>query len=109
MRVIRTKIYRRKSNKLLNEAERHGAEQEVLDNPEKWPVVPGTGGVRKARAGRGASGKSGGVRILYYVWLSEYALFFMDIYAKNQQENISDAEKAVLKSVVQQFKEEFDG
>lgn len=109
MEIFRTKLYARKCRKLLSAVEQTTAEGEVLVDPEAWPVIAGTGGVRKARSARGNSGKSGGVRILYYVWLTNDRVFFMDIYAKNQKENITDSEKAVLKEIVQAFREEYNG
>jgi hypothetical protein len=53
--------------------------------------------VRKARAARGASGKSGGVRIIYYCLVVNEQIYLLDIYAKNEQENITDASKKVLR------------
>ena len=100
MEIIRTRIYERKASKLLSEAETIAAENEIATAPEKWPVVSGTGGIRKARAARGASGKSGGVRIMYYYWLNEEAVYLLDIYAKNEKENLSAAEKKLLKEVI---------
>ena len=99
MEIIRTCMYKRKASKLLSEAETITAENEIAYSPEKWPVISGTGGIRKARAARGASGKSGGVRIMYY-WLSEEAVYLLDIYAKNEKENLSATEKKVLKEII---------
>lgn len=101
MDITRTHIYEKKASKLLSEDELRKAEDEIASCPEKWPVLQGTGGVRKARASRGNSGKSGGVRVLYYVWLGGNRLYFLDIYPKNEQENISDKDKKILKSIIQ--------
>jgi hypothetical protein len=57
MEITRTRIYERKSAKLLSEVELRFAEDEIMASPEKWPVISGTGGVRKARASRGSSVK----------------------------------------------------
>ncbi|MBL0320074.1 MAG: type II toxin-antitoxin system RelE/ParE family toxin [Alphaproteobacteria bacterium] len=59
-----------------------------------------------ARAARRSSWKSGGVRILYYFWLSDKAVYLLDIYAKNQKENISDADKKLLKEMIKAMKGE---
>ncbi|MDX2094850.1 MAG: type II toxin-antitoxin system RelE/ParE family toxin [Alphaproteobacteria bacterium] len=102
--IVRTRIYERKAAKLLSGAETLVAENEIAAAPEKWPVVSGTGGIRKARAARGNAGKSGGVRIMYYFWLNEEAVYLLDIYAKNEKENLSDAEKKVLKGIIKELK-----
>lgn len=103
MDIIRTRIYERKSAKLLSEAELYVAENEIISSPEKWPVVSGTGGIRKARASRGNSGKSGGVRIMYYFWLDEGSVYMLDIYAKNEKENLSDSDKKILKKIIKEL------
>lgn len=104
MEIVRTRVFERKSAKLLSEAEKLVAENEIIAAPEKWPVIAGTSGVRKARAARGSSGKSGGVRIIYYFWLSEETVYFLDIYAKNEKENLSSAEKKFLKEFLEELK-----
>ena len=104
MEIIRTRIYERKAGKLLSSTEMLAAENEIVAAPEKWPVVSGTGGIRKARAAKGNSGKSGGVRIMYYFWLNEEAVYLLDVYAKNEKENLSDAEKKVLKTIIKGLK-----
>ena len=46
-------------------------EANIAADPLAHPVIRGTGGFRKARWSRGASGKSGGVRaIFYYLYLA---------------------------------------
>lgn len=104
MEIIRTRVYERKSAKLLTDAEILAAEQEIAAQPERWPVVAGTGGIRKARAAKGASGKSGGVRIMYYFWATETVIYLLDVYAKNQKETLSAADKKLLRQIIAELK-----
>jgi hypothetical protein len=104
MEIVRTHIYDRKTVKLLTAEERFAAEDEIIKRPEKWPVISGTGGVRKARAARGSSGKSGGVRVMYYWWTDNEMLYFLDVYAKNEKENISAADKKLMKQMIASLK-----
>ncbi len=104
MKIVRTRIYERKSAKLLSEEEKHVAENEIILAPEKWPVIIGTGGVRKARAARGGSGKSGGVRIMYYFWAAKENIYLMDVFAKNEKANISGKDKKFLIYAVEELK-----
>lgn len=103
MQIIRTKIYERKLRKLLTEREAITAENEIALNHTKWPVITGTGGIRKARAGRQDKGKSGGVRILYYYWVINEDLYLLDVYAKNEQENISAKDKKILRDTIKEL------
>ncbi len=106
MEIIRTRNYAKRARKLLKETEMQAAEDEIAEAPEAWPVIASTGGVRKARAARGASGKSGGVRIIYYYLVVDEQIYLLDIYAKNEQENITEASKKVLRETVKILKGE---
>ena len=47
--VFATKQYERQAQRLLSELEIAAMENAIAADPEAHPVVPGTGGVRKAR------------------------------------------------------------
>ena len=68
--------------------------------PTAWPVIRGTGGARKARAARGGRGKSGGVRIIYFVVSQRGVIYLIDIYAKNEKEDLTDAERREIRKLV---------
>jgi hypothetical protein len=69
-------------------------------SPNCWPVIPGTGGARKARAARGGRGKSGGARIIYYVVTRRGVLYLLDVYAKSAKEDLTNAEKREIRKLV---------
>ena len=77
---------------------REAMEDAIAARPEAHPVIPGTGGFRKARWPRPGSGKRGGVRVIYYLVVEPATVYFVTIYAKNQKENLTDAEKKALKA-----------
>jgi mRNA-degrading endonuclease RelE of RelBE toxin-antitoxin system len=68
--------------------------------PTAWPVIRRTGGARKARAIRGARGKSGGARIIYYVVLRKGVLYLLDVYAKSEKEDLTDAETREIRKLI---------
>ena len=104
MQIVATKIYSRKVERLLTEDERQSAEDEIAADPLRWPVVAGTGGVRKARAARGSSGKRGGARIIYYHWSDRETLFLLTAYAKSRQDDLTVADKKALRELVKSLK-----
>jgi hypothetical protein len=63
--------------------------------------MEGTGGVRKLRWGRGTQGKSGGVRVIYYVHSERMPLYLLTLFAKNEKANISKAERQELNDLVE--------
>jgi hypothetical protein len=105
MKIIRTTTFTRRAAKLLTDAEIMVAQSEIAADPLAWPIIQGTGGCRKARAARGNSGKSGGVRVIYFFWASEDSIYLLAVYAKNEQDNISAADKKALRNLVKSLKE----
>jgi hypothetical protein len=97
MQIVRTSPYLRKASKLLTEEELRAAEDEIAADPLRWPVIKGTGGCRKARAGRGGSGKRGGVRVIYFFRASVETIYMLTIYAKSERENLTKAEEKELR------------
>jgi Protein of unknown function (DUF1044). len=85
---------------VLTLAERATAELEIALAPTAWPVIRGTGGARKARASRGGRGKSGGARIIYYVVTRRGVLYLIDVYAKSEKEDLTDAERTEIRKLV---------
>ena len=100
MKVIATRGYDSRAKKIMTPAERAAAELEIVLAPTAWPVISGTSGARKARAARGGRGKSGGARIIYYVVSRRGVLYLIDIYAKNEKEDLTDAEKHKVRKLV---------
>ncbi|MGO9256084.1 MAG: type II toxin-antitoxin system RelE/ParE family toxin [Bryobacteraceae bacterium] len=91
--VIATSRYQRGARRLLAEDERAALRDAIASNPELYPVIPGTGGVRKARWGRQGKGKSGGVRVIYYYWTSDDEVYLLYIYSKNEQADMDAADR----------------
>jgi hypothetical protein len=70
-------------------------------HPKAGDLIEGTGGVRKLRWGRGTQGKSGGVRVIYYVHSERMPLYLLTLFAKNEKANISKAERQELNDLVE--------
>ena len=100
MKVVATRGYDRRARKLFTPAERATAELEIALAPIAWPVIAETGGARKARAARGGRGKSGGARIIYYAVTRRGVLYLLDVYAKSEKENLTDAEKHEIRKII---------
>jgi hypothetical protein len=64
--VAETGEYVRTATWLLSEDGRDDVIRYLAAHPRAGDLIEGTGGVRKLRWGRGNTGKSGGVRVIYY-------------------------------------------
>jgi len=106
MLVYRTRVYQKCCRKLFSEQEQRLAEAEILADPAAWPVIAGSGGIRKSRAARGGQGKRGGARIIYF-WLDQYGeIYLLTAYAKNEKENLSMAEVKEWRHLINEIRKE---
>lgn len=92
--------YIRRSEKLLTEEERRDIVDYLAANPKAGDIMEGTGGVRKLRWGRQGRGKSGGVRVIYYVHSELMPLYLLTLFAKNERANLTKAERNELAGLV---------
>ena len=102
--VFATSRYEREAKRLLADVDIETMEAAIAADPEAHPVVPGTGGVRKARWGRQGRGKSGGVRVIYYYWVSDNEVYMLYLYAKNEQADMDAAGRKEARKVVEALK-----
>jgi hypothetical protein len=103
--VLTTSRYERDARRLLTETEKTAMQESISANPEAHPVVPGTGGVRKARWGRQGRGKSGGVRLIYYYWTADNEVYLLFLYAKNEQSDMNNADRVAARKFVEGVKD----
>ena len=62
-----------------------------------------SGGIRKIRCGVDNRGKSSGARIIYYYAVSRDKILLLDVYAKNEKENLSPNEIKTLRREVEEL------
>ena len=88
----------------LSEDDYTAFQQFLLEQPEAGDVVKGSGGVRKvrwARTGTGArTGKSGGVRVCYFIRNAAGQILLLAIYAKSTRASIPGAVLKQLKELL---------
>ncbi len=100
MRVIAAPGYDRAARRLLSARERAAAEAEIAARPDAWPVIPGTGGARKARVALPGRGKRGGARVIYFHAATAGLLVLLDIYAKGAKEDLTDADRKAIRAAI---------
>jgi RelE toxin of RelE / RelB toxin-antitoxin system len=101
--------YESQASALLNEEERMAMEFFIACAPEGYPVIPGTGGFRKARWAQLGKGKSGGVRLVYFFLSEPGRIYMASIYAKSRKETLSAADRNVLAKLASQIKKAAKG
>jgi hypothetical protein len=75
----------------------------LANNPEFGDVVPGTGGFRKLRwrDKRRGKGRRGGLRIIYYYFLTDQQIWLMTLYDKNEAADLTPHEKKMLRAAIE--------
>jgi hypothetical protein len=80
----------------------------LMSMPTSGRIIRGSGGVRKSRFApkRWGTGKSGAARV-YYKYFPEYSMtLLIGMYAKNELENISAAQRNAMKAAVERIERE---
>lgn len=92
--------FRRRCKGILDDEELCAFIDWLAGCPEAGKVIPRSGGLRKVRWAAKGHGKRGGARVIYFWWLADDKILLLDIYAKNEQENLSAGEIANLKQKI---------
>lgn len=82
-------------------------QMDLARNPEKGPVIEGTGGLRKVRWRLKGRGKSGGLRIIYLYVKVRGRIHLVFVFAKNEAEDMTPGQKKQLKVIVDAIKQEY--
>ena len=98
--VIQTPLFSKLWTAYWSEDERGAFAAFIAEHPEEGDVVQGSGGVRKVRWSRAGSGKSGGLRVIYFVRndLGELVLLFL--YAKSKMDSLKASTLKELRDAV---------
>jgi hypothetical protein len=91
--VIEFAGYRRRADELLTKQQQDAVIDLVAYEPTCGDLIPGTGGLRKARIGLGSAGKRGGARVIYYFHDPAMPIFLLALYAKNDKRDLTAQEK----------------
>lgn len=77
-----------------------------MDNPDAAPVMVGTGGLRKLRWALPGKGKSGGIRVLYVSFVKFEKIYMIDLFTKDEKDNLTQAERNKVKQAIQVLEKE---
>jgi len=89
--VVETLLFQKQWPLYWTEEERGEFAAYIAESPDAGDVVPESGGIRKVRWRRAGSGKSGGVRVIYFTRIAEEEVVLLTLYAKARTDNITGA------------------
>lgn len=101
MVIIETSVFTRQVEKLLSDDEYRQLQLALIIRPETGDVIPGSGGLRKARWSIQRQGKRGGARVIYYWAVRQDHILLLLIYPKNVQHDLTATQLKLLRQVVE--------
>ena len=90
--VIETPTFQKQAEKFWTDDERLAFINWIAANPLAGDVIVGADGARKLRWSRRGSGKSGGVRVIYFNLTEQEIVLLIAAYAKTDRANMLAAE-----------------
>ncbi len=93
----------------LGDEELRLLENEIIKNPEKYPVMRGTGGLRKARIAMENKGKSGGARVCYVDFVLAETVYLITVYGKKEKTNLTRDERNKIKKAIDELRKSLGG
>jgi hypothetical protein len=99
--IVETDYFAKLWQAFWNEEERGEFAAYLAANPDAGDVIRGSGGCRKVRWARSGTGKSSGVRVIYFARSAVGELVLLTIYAKAKFDNIPA-------HILKQLKEEIE-
>ena len=107
---IQTKEFSRNWDNLgFNDEDLRLLELDIMKNPDKYPVMQGTGGLRKARVALENKGKSGGARVCYVDFVFAETVYLITVYGKKEKDNLSKEERNEVKKLIEMLKNSLGG
>jgi len=98
---IETQVFTKQITSMLDEAEYRQLQVTLALKPRAGDIIRGSGGLRKIRWAVRGRGKSGGIRVIYYLVAGE-EIYFLFAYAKNQQEDLDSGQLRILRNLVRE-------
>ncbi len=102
--VAETTHYANRAAALMSADDRAMVIEEIARNPKAGDIVQGTGGVRKMRIALPGRGKSGGARVIFYYQDDEWPVLLLEVFAKNEQANLTKAQRNALAKLIAELK-----
>ena len=89
MVFVETPIFSRRIADYLDDDGYSRLQLFLVSRPQSGKVMQGSGGIRKLRWAGSGRGKRGGLRVIYYWWVTKDRISMMTVYAKSEQDDLS--------------------
>lgn len=101
MVFIETPIFTRRIQATLSGEEYRLLQNHLVNRPDSGKLISGSGGLRKLRWAEGGHGKRGGIRVIYYWFVSQEIILLLFAYPKSEQDDLTRDQLKQLKKIIE--------
>lgn len=98
-----THQFTKKVIEALTDEEYQKLQIRLSEFPDAGDLIKGSGGLRKIRQAAKGKGTRGGSRVIYYFAAAKETFFMLDIYVKNEKDDLSQVEIKNLRSKIEEW------
>jgi mRNA-degrading endonuclease RelE of RelBE toxin-antitoxin system len=89
MVFVETPVFTRRIADYLDDDEYVRLQSFLVLYPDTGKIIQGSGGIRKLRWAGSGRGKRGGLRVIYYWWVSKDRISMLTVYPKSERDDLT--------------------
>ena len=101
MVIIETPIFTKRIQELITDDEYRLLQTHLVNRPDVGKIIHGSSGLRKLRWSAGGHGKRGGIRVIYYWFVSQDIILLLYAYPKSAQDDLTTDQLRQLKKIIE--------
>ncbi|MCL4456115.1 MAG: type II toxin-antitoxin system RelE/ParE family toxin [Nitrospirae bacterium] len=101
MVIIETPIFTKRIQELISNEEYRLLQSHLVNRPDAGKIIHGSGGLRKLRWSASGHGKRGGIRVIYYWFVSQEIVLLLFAYPKSEQDDLTPDQLRQLKKIIE--------
>ena len=100
MVIVETPIFTKLIKELMDDDRYRALQEALINQPDLGDLIRDSGGIRKVRWNLDGTGKSGGVRVIYYWVVNDDHIRMLYVYPKGKQDNLTKEQLRTLKAII---------
>ena len=101
MVIIETPIFTKRIQELMTDDEYRLLQAHLVNRPDVGKIMPGSGGLRKLRWSAGGRGKRGGIRVIYYWFVSKDIVLLLYVFPKSERDDLTTEQLRQLRKITE--------
>jgi hypothetical protein len=98
---VETPTFTKRILALLDDESYGALQAHLARHPDDGDIIRGSGGLRKIRWAAKGHGKRGGLRLIYYWWVSKDRISMLFIYPKNEMDDLTGLQLKLLRQALE--------